>query len=138
MKRYKEINHTGDIGVEIYGKTREELFKNAAMSMFTVIYGRHAEHNAKGAIKKELCLEAEDEEGLLVAWLNELLFLSYTNHAIFNKFDIKTLTETEMEASINGEKSTGKIEKEIKAATYHDVSIEMDKGIYKVTVIFDV
>ena len=38
-KRFKEIEHTADVGIIAYGKTLEELFENAACGMLHISYG---------------------------------------------------------------------------------------------------
>ncbi|UCG94894.1 MAG: archease, partial [Candidatus Aerophobus sp.] len=37
MKKYEFINHTADLGIRVWGESIEELFKNAAYSMFDTI-----------------------------------------------------------------------------------------------------
>jgi len=37
--RFKEIEHTADIGIIAYGKTLEELFENAACGMLYISFG---------------------------------------------------------------------------------------------------
>ena len=37
MKNYETFNHTADIGIEINGQTRKELFANAVAAMFDLM-----------------------------------------------------------------------------------------------------
>ncbi|MBD3379542.1 MAG: protein archease [Candidatus Omnitrophica bacterium] len=135
MKRYKQIAHTADLGAEIYGRSLEELFANAAFAMFDMITA----DLEKVELRKEVEIEAEgvDAEDLLVTWLNELLYRSSSDEIVFSRFDIRELGDKGLKAAVRGGRPA-KINTEIKAATYHDVKIERDGKGYKVTVVFDV
>ena len=37
MKKYKLLDHTADIGIEVWGKTKKELFENAVEAMFDLM-----------------------------------------------------------------------------------------------------
>lgn len=140
MKRYKQIPHTADIGAKIYGKDIPELFANAAFAMFDLMAGIGKMAKGEGN-KVEVEVQGPDFEGLLVSWLNELLYLSFNNDLLFCKFDVISLEKTRLKAEVTGqslEANKGRLRREIKAATYHDLKITKDKGRYEVTIIFDV
>ena len=60
MSNYKFFNHTADIGVEITGSTKKDLFVNAAEALFDVMI-----ENKTGA----------DVSDLLINFLREILYL---------------------------------------------------------------
>ncbi|MFH1847370.1 MAG: archease [Candidatus Omnitrophota bacterium] len=138
MKKYEQIPHTADLAVRVYGKTLEELFENAAYAMFDLI------SEIKKVKKNEIVeiqVKALDQETLLIAWLNELLYICFSKKSLFCNFSIRCLTDIELNAGIIGQdigKDTGLILKEIKAATYHDVNIKKTKTGYQVDIVFDV
>ncbi|MCK4436526.1 archease, partial [bacterium] len=37
MKKYETFDHTADLGIRVFGKTREELFANAGYAMFDIL-----------------------------------------------------------------------------------------------------
>ena len=37
MRSYEPIDHTADMGIRAYGRTKKELFRNAAAGMFSLI-----------------------------------------------------------------------------------------------------
>ncbi len=39
MKEFEILEHTADIGIAAYGKTKREVFINAAKGMFEIIAG---------------------------------------------------------------------------------------------------
>ena len=141
MKEFEIIEHTADIGIAAYGKTKREVFINAARGMFEIIAGetKNLKENFYGKIK----LEADNLEGLLFAWLNELLYISETKLVILNKFEIKDLSNNTIGAEVKGTKINRlncKIKKEIKAVTYYRLEIKKDEkiGLWRAQVIFDI
>jgi SHS2 domain-containing protein len=141
MKEFEILEHTADIGIAAYGKTKREVFINAAKGMFEIIAGEN--RNLKDNFYDKIKLEADNLEGLLFAWLNELLYIGETRLVILNKFQIKDLSDYQIEAEIEGMKinpPSVKIEKEIKAVTYHRLEIKKDEesGLWRAQVIFDI
>ena len=141
MKKFEILEHTADIGIAAYGKTRKEVFINAAKGMFEIIAGENK--NPKENFYDKIKLEADNLEGLLFAWLNELLYISETRLVILNKFHIKELSDFQIKAEVEGMKINPpsiKIEKEIKAATYHRLEIKKDEesGLWSTQIIFDI
>ena len=138
MKRYEQIPHTADIAAKIYGKTIPELFENAAYAMFDMMVDLKEVKDEEAVTLK---VEAPDNETLLISWLNELLYYSYSHKILFYEFSVVSLEDNKLTAMAVG-KSVGKeikqINKEIKAATYHDLEIKKISKGYEVTVVFDV
>jgi len=142
MKEFKILEHTADIGIMAYGKTKREVFINSAKGMFEIIAGNN-NGITNNNFSCKVILKAEDLENLLVAWLNELLYIGETRLVILNKFYIKELSNFQIKAEVEGIKinpPSVKIEKEIKAVTYHCLEIKKDeeKGFWSAQVIFDI
>ena len=87
MKEFEILEHTADIGIAAYGKTKREVFINVAKGMFEIIAGKNK--NLKENFYDKIKLEADNLEGLLFAWLNELLYIGEIRMVILNKFQIK-------------------------------------------------
>lgn len=141
MKEFEILEHTADIGIAAYGKNKKEVFINAAKGMFEIIAGEN--RNFKENFYDKIKLEAESLEDLLIAWLNELLYISETKLAILSKFKIKELSDYQIKAEVGGTKINPpsiKIKKEIKAVTYHRLEIKKDgeSGLWRAQVIFDI
>ena len=141
MKEFEILEHTADIGIAAYGKNKREVFINAAKGMFEIIAGENK--NLKENFYDKIKLEADNLEGLLFAWLNELLYIGETRLVILNKFQIKELSDFQIKAEVEGMKinpPSVKIEKEIKAVTYHRLEIKKDEesGLWRAQVIFDI
>lgn len=141
MKEFEILEHTADIGIAAYGKNKREVFINAAKGMFEIISG--GTKNLKENIYDKIELEADNPEDLLFVWLNELLYIGETRLVILNKFHIKELSDFQIKAEVEGMKINPpsiKIEKEIKAVTYHYLEIKKDEGsgLWRAQVIFDI
>ena len=137
MKKYRFIDHTGDVGVVVEGGTLEELFQHAAESFFYVIT---EPENIEGVASRKVSLYAAGQEELLVDWLNEFLYLFDTQGLLFGRFDIERLDEHRLEAIVWGEEYDKKkhpIKTTIKAVTFHQLRIEKKNGGWRAQIIFD-
>ncbi len=142
MKRYEIITHTADIGIKVYAKTLEDLFKNSASLLIKLISKAKPKNNSLKKIK----ITAETWEDLLINWLNELVFLFFAYRFAPQEFQIKIKESAPkkkiLEGKVKGEYFKTlkdlKIHTEIKAATYHNLKIEKDEKGYKAQIIFDV
>ena len=133
-KRFEEIEHTADLAIRAYGQDMQELFANAAHGMFALMAEPSAEEPAR---EREVSLEATDYEGLLVDWLNELIYLHEVEGETYSQFAIETLSPTELKAQVTGGPTKIKT-RAIKAATFHELEVvKTDKG-YEATIVFDV
>jgi SHS2 domain-containing protein len=137
LAHFEIIDHTADIGIIAYGKDEKEVFATAAYAMFSLI----AElDGVSDAICRRIEVSADDKEALLVAWLNELLYLFDVEHVIFNGFEVINLEEHRLRANAYGEKADPlrhKLKTQVKAATYHMLQLEKGNG-FRAQIIFDV
>jgi len=136
-KRFEVIDHTADIGIAAYGADLKEAFANAAYALFSLMVDLE---DVGDAICHEVEVIAEERMDLLVAWLNELIYLFETENMLFKRFEIGELTETRLRSSCYGEKIDPlhhKIKAAVKAATYHMLKIEEGDG-FRVQVLFDI
>jgi len=142
MKKYEIIEHTADIGIDVYGRTIRELFHHSAEGMFEIKMG-NTNSNTHGDFFHNFTLQGEDYENLLVAWLSELLYISETKQVILTRIEIKRLSCRKIMTEVTGLKlnqTSKKIEREIKAVTYHGLEIKKDalSGIWTVSIILDI
>ncbi len=130
--KFEFLEHTADVYVRAHGKTMEEAYENAAISMFETIT-----NTDKVAPTQEdtLEVEAEDQYALLYNWLEALLVKSETLEMLYSKFQITNWKETSekftFKAKIWGEKFNPQKHPQkvaVKAITYHRMVIirEMD------------
>ena len=78
MSNYKFFDHTADIGVEVSGRTKKELFANAASALFDILIESKAgkSKTVKGYKRqKKITVEGTDVADLLINFLREILYL---------------------------------------------------------------
>lgn len=132
------IDHTADIGIVAYGGDLKELYANAAKGMMSLIIDMCT---VKLDICKNIETSASDSEALLVAWLNELLYVLDVEHVILKEFEIEKLMPVSLSAKCYGEKldlKRHRLKREVKAATYHGLSIVKANDQYSARIIFDI
>jgi len=140
MSNYTFFDHTADIGVEVTGRTRKELFVNAAKALFNVMI----ESKTGGATakrQKKITVEGTDVADLLINFLRELLYLFNGEQFITGGCDIIQFTNKKLQARLTGESFNSKkhlIKTEIKAVTYSGAKVEKLKTGWKARIIFDV
>ncbi|NIS80017.1 MAG: archease [Anaerolineales bacterium] len=131
---FEEIEHTADWALRVRGKTAPALFRNAAFGMLQLIQAKPESTRSK---KRNIELEAFDNESLLVTWLEELLFHIETRNVTFLNIHIEHLDETHLSAVLE-ETPLVDLKKEIKAVTYHNLEIISTEEGLETTVVFDV
>jgi len=137
-KLFKVIDHTADIGIIAYGVDVEQLFSNAAYALFSLIV---EPQSITERLHSYIRVAAENSENLLVAWLNELIYLFDAEHLLFNRFQIKNLNNNQLTAICYGESIDPlkhRLKRYVKAATYHMLKIDSCASGYKAQVIFDI
>jgi SHS2 domain-containing protein len=136
-KAFEIIDHTADVGIIAYGADIKELFSNAALALFSLITELES---IEEKLHLDLEVSSEDRDSLLVEWLNELIYLFDVKHILFNRFNIESLTNTELKATCYGEgfdPRKHKIKIGVKAATYHMLKIDKSDGC-KAQIILDI
>jgi SHS2 domain-containing protein len=137
-RAFEIIDHTADIGIISYGRNIKQLFSNAALGLFSLITELDS---LTENLQRDVRLSSQDREGLLVAWLNEFLYIFDVEHTVFKRFTFEILTDTELKATCFGTKINPKrhrIRREVKAATYHMLAINEENNGYKAQVLFDI
>ena len=137
-KTFEIIDHTADIGITSYGTDIKQVFSNTALGLFSLITELD---NIKENVQRYIGISSQDRESLLVEWLNELLYIFDVDHIVFKRFEFDDLNERELKVKCFGDKINPKqqeIKREVKAATYHMLSIKKENNGFKAQVIFDI
>ncbi len=143
---FRVIDHTADIGLLIKGKNKEELFAEAARGMFSIVAGGKFKttESLRGAIatwqsQSKVKVEGLTLEELLVAFLNELLYLAEKEKAIFNRFKVE-IKKIKNRFYLQGriKKNSQVPKREVKAATYHNLKVEKKGNFWQTTIILDI
>ena len=134
---WEHFEHQADIGVRGTGLSKEKAFEQAAIALVAVI-AKPEKIVAK--TKVEIECEAGDIELLLADWLNAIIYEMATSGMLFSKFDVK-IDGTRLKAKAWGEKINLQKHQptvEPKAATYNQLSVKNENGIWKAQCVVDV
>lgn len=130
---FREIEHTADWELEIWAPDLPGLLEQAAMGMYQLTGVKLVSQPRKF---KQISLNNSDPETLLVDFLNELLFYAESEGLAFDHFELK-MEGDQMEARVDGA-PIASMGKEIKATTYHNLSIIENKQKLTAKIVFDV
>ena len=137
VKDFELMEHTADVGIVAYGAGIAEAFANAGRALFSLITEPDGINETE---YRDIKVTAPDRESLLVAWLNELIFLFDAEGMLFKRFDITNLSTTRLKARAYGEVadiSRHILKVGVKAATYHMLEVDSSNGS-RVQVLFDI
>lgn len=137
MAKFEFLEHTGDLGFRAYGRSLAELFCHAAEALFHVITDPQTVRPAEA---RKIAIEANSLDELMISWLNEFVYLFDTQGLLFHDFDFTYLNEKALQATARGEaydESRHPIKTTVKSATYHQLHIRQQKGIWEAQVILD-
>lgn len=137
--RYEFFPHTADAKFRAYGRTREELFRNAALATFAVITNPEA---VQARRRFPIRVESKRLEAALFDFLDELLFLLDTEGFLLH--DCEELNIEEKNGSIIvtcdavGDDHYGyDVSCNVKAVTYNEMYVKKEGGRWECQVVLD-
>ena len=116
---YRELEHTADWELEVWAPDLPGLLEQAARGMYALagVELQNGPRHLPG-----LSIEADDGEGLLVAFLSELLHLGETERLAFTIWRSRSRVNG-LRGQVEGAPLV-QLAKEIKAVTYHSLRIQ--------------
>jgi SHS2 domain-containing protein len=135
---FEILEHPSDLGIESHGVTMGEAFRNAALGLMSVITGSS---NIEPSEHHSISLQAHDRENLLVRWLTEILFLYDAEKFLTADVKFKALSDTSLDATVFGQQydaSKHELKLDVKAVTYHQLSIEKHDNEWTTRVFVDI
>lgn len=130
---FREHEHTADWELEVWAPTLSALLKQAAQGMYTLSGIQLAGEPHR---QETIQIEAHDAEGLLVEFLQELLYIGQIDGVGFDTFDIQ-VENLKLKATLSGSPIES-IKKEIKAVTYHNLEVRKTDEGFETRIVFDV
>ena len=129
---------TADKGIHAWGPDLPEAFRQAALGLWSLMVDP-----ATVRPRREVSLTAEagDREALLVAWLNELLYLYEAHGFVAADCAVRVVTEHAVSAVVRGEDADPDRHAPIghvKAATYHLLRVAPGARGWEARVVVDV
>ena len=138
MVKYNLIDHTADLGIHVFGSDEKELFSNAAMAMFDMITDIGT---LEGSREHTVHVTGDDWPELMVNWLRELLYLWAGKEILLRRIDIISISEHDLKARAFADPydtTRHTIKNEIKAVTYHQITVDRGPSGWEAKIIFDV
>ncbi len=138
--RYLEDISFSDAAFEASGSTLEELFRDAAIAAFGVMADTKT---IKPLLTREIVLENEDVDRLLIDWLSELVFLKDSESLLFSVFDINISKNDVyvLKGAAKGEKidrEKHNLRSDVKAVTYHMLDVRKTGDKWTARVVLDI
>jgi SHS2 domain-containing protein len=135
---WEHFETEADVGIHAWAATRADAFAQAALGVFALIV-RPEEVEARE--QREVRAQADSPESLLVAWINECLYVHELEGFAVRRVEVSACTETVVHGVLRGEEidtARHQLGAIVKAATLHRVSVTESAGRHEVRVIVDV
>jgi SHS2 domain-containing protein len=130
---FEELPHTADWAIRAWAGSLPALFAEAARGM-NALTG--AKPGAGRRVTRTFTTEAPDVEGLLVAFLSELVWAAEQENLLFDTFKV-SLKGSKLDVNMSGAPIVS-LNKAIKAVTYHNLEIDRSEDGFQVEIVFDV
>lgn len=133
---FEEISHTADVKIRATAPTLDGLFSEAFNALMQVLYGP----DRKGGVRREIVLEAEDRESLLMDFLSEALFITEVDGLVFAGADVR-VSKNHLAATLDGEpfdRQRHSLGTGVKGISYSGLAITQNANGYMLDVVFDV
>jgi SHS2 domain-containing protein len=133
---YELLEHTADLGIRAWAPTVPEAFEHAAQALAEIM-----EVTVPGpGTRRTVQVSAADEPGVLVAFLNELIWLHEAESVGFGEIDVIAASDQDLIAEVETvtlQEAPGGLG--VKAATYHQLKVGRRPGAgVEVRVFLDV
>jgi SHS2 domain-containing protein len=128
---FELLEHTADIGIRARGGSLKEVFEHATEGLAEVLGARPPGGSGEAGAGEPVAVEvsAGDPGGLLVDWLNEVLWLLEVGQAVVTGVRVERVGDGtasgEVVLAAGGPEPDGTL---VKAVTYHRLRVEPDPG----------
>ena len=132
------LNHTADLSIMVRGDSLAALFENTGNALLSLMY-KNKPYSQSDLL--EISVSGVDYEDLMVRWLSEILYLFYGENIVINRIQINILKEEILIATLEISAFNPDVHetlREIKAVTYHGITVIKKKGFYEAVVTFDI
>jgi len=137
IPRFRESEHTGDLGIEVVAASRGELFRCAAIGLASLLVEMDTIEAKK---ERGVVVEAQTDADLMHDLLAELLYLFDPQGFIWRDASVKE-EDRSLRVTLRGERfdpARHVFRGEIKAITYHQLMVAKSSEGWRARVIFDI
>lgn len=138
MGRFEILEHTADVGLRALAPDVASLFEQATRGLCDIA-GIWQDQSDGGEVC-EIVVEARDREALLVDWLSEVLYTHDARNVAISSVLVNEVLESQARGHIRvlplGEGADTAIQ--VKAVTYHQLTVRETPAGWTATVFFDI
>jgi SHS2 domain-containing protein len=134
----REFAHTADVGFEVEAPTVAALFERVALGLAAAI----ADLDGVGARERRtVAVQADDRTVLLHDFLHAILLLAQVDGFLISAVEVQEVEETAVRAVVLGEPldpGRHRLHGEVKAVTWHGLTVEPTDAGWRTWVLLDV
>jgi SHS2 domain-containing protein len=130
---HRFVEHTGELELSVEAPTEAGVFEEALAAFRTLVGG---DGGSGTPARHELDLAAADRALLLVAWLDELVFLAEVEDFLPDRVVDLVLEDDRLRAAVEGRR--GRPPHLVKAVTLNDLEWRQEGGSWHARVVLDV
>jgi SHS2 domain-containing protein len=133
---FAEIDHSGDVGIEARGRNVSELLTNATLGLFSLLY----RGEVRPVVERVVRVESNSLEDLIVDWLGEVIAIGNAHGEMYQSVIVHDVDQLSAEGVLAGEpvdRDKHDLRFDVKAATYHALSVTKDDQGLRARVILD-
>ena len=135
---FEWIEHEGEMGIQAWGESLEDLFQAAADGLYDLMRRRFT---LQGTCTRDLTLEADGADLLLKDFLSELLYYQSAYHEVYPERTFHEIRPHRLRVTLRGgryDPARNPLEREIKAITYYRLQVWQTHGRWWATYVVDV
>ena len=135
---YEYFDVDADVGIRAWGPTRADAFAKAAEAVFGLIV---SVEDVEARETREARAQGDSSEALLVNWINECLYVHEIEGFVARRVEMTAVDDRFAHGMLHGEElapGRHRLGTIVKAATAHDVLVQMRDGRHEVRLIVDV
>ncbi|MBI3946866.1 MAG: archease [Armatimonadetes bacterium] len=141
MAQFQFVPHTADIALRVWGRDLPDLLRAAALGLAAATVGSETldAHRVAGVAPRPLAVApTSDAEGLLVDFLNEVIFQQEVNREVYTDFEFAVSSPAAGIRALAYPDPSLTATHAVKAATYYDLRVARTPEGLEATVVFDV
>ena len=135
---FEVFDHTADLGLRIQSSDLNGLFVDAGRALLSVIVSEPNAVESRESVTLQIA--ANELEYVFFDWLNELLNLFESKRFLAREFEA-AVEESRLSATVRGETydpARHVLAHEVKAVTYHGLTVEQASDGWRAEVILDI
>jgi SHS2 domain-containing protein len=136
MSGYEILEHTADVGLRALSPSVTTLFEQTTRGLCDIAGIWHEGPGSSVAID----VEARDREGLMVDWLNEVLYLHDSRNVAVCSVEVDEVSDQRARGhiAVRPLREGAETAIQVKAVTYHQIDVHETPSGWSATVFFDI